>query len=55
MLVIWGALVIVGLTVKGLIWLALIGVVLFSITGTFAAIEPAHPAPPASHAQRPVR
>ncbi len=42
MLIVWGALVVAGLTIRGLIWLALLGVVPVLITGVFGAMGPVH-------------
>lgn len=39
LLVIWLALVIVGFAVKALLWLAIVGIVLFVATGIFGAIR----------------
>lgn len=39
LLVIWLALAILGIVVKGLIWLTVIGVVLFVATGVFGWIR----------------
>ena len=45
MLVVWGALVVAGLTIKGLLWLALLGIVPFLITGAIDVMGPAYSAP----------
>jgi hypothetical protein len=42
LLVLWLILVIVGFTVKTLLWLAIIGAVLFVITGVFGAMHSRH-------------
>jgi LPXTG-motif cell wall-anchored protein len=39
LLVLWLILSVVGFTVKGLIWLAIIGLVLFVVTGIFGFIR----------------
>lgn len=39
LLVIWLVLVIVGFAVKALLWLAIVGIVLFIATGVFGAIR----------------
>lgn len=38
-LIVWLVLVIVGLTVKGLVWLAIIGIVLFLVTVIFGFLR----------------
>lgn len=38
-LVVWIALVVVGFVIKGLIWLAIVGIVLFLVTGAFGAMR----------------
>jgi len=45
MFVVWGALVLVGCTVKGMIWLIPLGIGPFVITGAYGAMGTAHPAP----------
>ncbi|MCA1836402.1 MAG: hypothetical protein LC721_08780 [Actinobacteria bacterium] len=39
LLVIWLALVIVGFAIKALLWLAILGIVLFLATGIYGAIR----------------
>ncbi|HEY3691686.1 MAG: hypothetical protein QOH09_1661 [Pseudonocardiales bacterium] len=39
LLVLWVVLVIVGFTIKALLWLAIVGIVLFVVTGVFGAIR----------------
>jgi hypothetical protein len=39
LLVIWLVLVVVGFAVKALLWLAIVGIVLFIATGIFGAIR----------------
>ena len=39
LLVIWLVLVVVGFAVKALLWLAIVGIVLFIATGVFGAIR----------------
>lgn len=39
LLVLWVALVIIGFTIKTLLWLAIVGLVLFVATGVFGAIR----------------
>ena len=39
LLVIWLAFVIVGFAIKALLWLAILGIVLFVATGIYAAIR----------------
>ncbi|MGH3673751.1 MAG: hypothetical protein ACRDSH_24490 [Pseudonocardiaceae bacterium] len=39
LLVIWLAFVIIGFAVKALLWLAIVGIVLFIATGIFGAIR----------------
>jgi hypothetical protein len=39
LLVIWLAVVIVGFAIKALLWLAIVGIVLFIATGIYAAIR----------------
>jgi hypothetical protein len=39
LLVIWLALVIVGFAIKALLWLAIVGIVLFLATGIYGAIR----------------
>lgn len=39
LLVLWVVLVIIGFAVKALLWLAIVGIVLFVITGLFGAIR----------------
>ena len=39
LLVLWLVLVVVGFAVKALLWLAIIGIVLFLLTGVFGAIR----------------
>ena len=39
LLVIWLALVIIGFAIKTLLWLAIVGIVLFIATGIFGAIR----------------
>ena len=39
LLVIWLVLVVVGFAVKALLWLAIVGIVLFVATGIFGAIR----------------
>jgi uncharacterized membrane protein (Fun14 family) len=39
LLVLWLVLVIVGFTIKALLWLAIVGLVLFVATGVFGAIR----------------
>jgi hypothetical protein len=39
LLVLWVALVIIGFTIKALLWLAIVGLVLFVATGVFGAIR----------------
>lgn len=39
LLVLWLVLVVVGFTVKALLWLAIVGIVLFLATGFFGAIR----------------
>jgi hypothetical protein len=54
MLVVWGALVVAGFTIKGLIWLVPLGIVPFFIAGAFSAMETAHPAPLTTPVERAV-
>jgi hypothetical protein len=42
LLVLWVILVILGFAVKTLFWLAIVGIVLFIITGIFGAIRHRH-------------
>jgi hypothetical protein len=44
MLIVWGARVVAGLTITGLLWLALLGIVPVLITGVFGAMGPVHSA-----------
>lgn len=39
LLVLWVVLVVVGFAVKALLWLAVVGIVLFVVTGVFGAIR----------------
>lgn len=39
LLVLWLVLIVVGFTVKALLWLAILGLALFVITGAFGAIR----------------
>ncbi|PZS31316.1 MAG: hypothetical protein DLM61_08870 [Pseudonocardiales bacterium] len=39
LLVLWVVLVVIGFTVKALLWLAIVGIVLFLVTGVFGAIR----------------
>lgn len=39
LLIIWLALVVIGFAVKTLLWLAIVGIVLFIATGIFGAIR----------------
>jgi hypothetical protein len=39
LLVLWLILAVVGFAVKSLLWLAIVGIVLFLITGVFGAIR----------------
>jgi hypothetical protein len=39
LLVLWLVLVIIGFTIKALLWLAIVGLVLFVVTGVFGAIR----------------
>ncbi|GJF03773.1 hypothetical protein PSD17_27320 [Pseudonocardia sp. D17] len=39
LLVLWLVLVVLGFAVKSLLWLAIIGIVLFIATGTFGAVR----------------
>ena len=39
LLVLWLVLVVVGFAVKALLWLAIVGIVLFIVTGIFGAIR----------------
>lgn len=39
LLVLWLVLVIVGFVVKALLWLAIVGIVLFLLTGVFGAVR----------------
>jgi hypothetical protein len=39
LLVLWLVLVIIGFTIKALLWLAIVGLVLFVVTGLFGAIR----------------
>lgn len=39
LLVLWLVLVVVGFAVKALLWLAIVGLVLFVVTGVFGAIR----------------
>jgi hypothetical protein len=39
LLIIWLALVIVGFAIKALLWLAIVGIVLFIATGIYGAIR----------------
>jgi apolipoprotein N-acyltransferase len=39
LLAIWLALVIIGFAVKALLWLAIVGIVLFVVTGIYGAIR----------------
>ena len=39
LLVLWLVLVVVGFTIKALFWLAIVGLVLFVVTGIFGALR----------------
>ena len=39
LLVLWVVLVVIGFAIKALLWLAIVGIVLFVITGLFGAIR----------------
>jgi hypothetical protein len=39
LLVLWVVLIVVGVAVKALLWLAIVGLVLFVVTGVFGAIR----------------
>ena len=39
LLVVWLVLAVLGFVIKGLFWLAIIGIVLFLVTGGFAAAK----------------
>jgi hypothetical protein len=39
LLVVWVVLAILGFVIKGLFWLAIVGIVLFLVTGGFAAVR----------------
>jgi hypothetical protein len=39
LLVLWLVLVVVGFTIKALLWLAIVGIVLIVLTGLFGAIR----------------
>lgn len=39
LLIIWLALVIIGFAIKALLWLAIVGIVLFIATGVYGAIR----------------
>ncbi|MGB8962915.1 MAG: hypothetical protein WCC38_13300, partial [Pseudonocardiaceae bacterium] len=39
LLVLWVVLVVIGFTIKALLWLAIVGIVLFVVTGLFGAIR----------------
>ncbi len=39
LLVLWVVLVVIGFTIKALLWLAIVGIVLFIVTGLFGAIR----------------
>jgi hypothetical protein len=54
MLIVWGALIVAGLTIRGLIWLALLGIVLVLITGVFGVMGPVHSASFPDPFERPI-
>ena len=39
LLVLWVVLVVIGFTIKALLWLAIVGIVLFVVTGLYGAIR----------------
>ncbi|MGH3784190.1 MAG: hypothetical protein ACRDRO_27110 [Pseudonocardiaceae bacterium] len=39
LLVLWVVLVVIGFTIKALLWLAIVGIVLFVVTGVLGAIR----------------
>lgn len=39
LLIVWLVLVILGFVIKGLFWLAIIGIVLFLVTGGYGALK----------------
>ncbi|MGH7869429.1 MAG: hypothetical protein ACREP9_17770 [Candidatus Dormibacteraceae bacterium] len=54
MLVVWGALIVVGFVGKGLLWLSVLAFVPFLITGGLAALTPVSPSPRIHSPARPV-